>query len=77
MWLMQQMNYILKINGLFHKMLGEGATTESTKAKRTQFSQQTTATICSTGKHSWYQLSKKHYDSTSNQKLIPHQSPHR
>ena len=26
--------------------------------KITQFSQQTTATICSTGEHSWYQLSK-------------------
>ena len=27
-------------------------------AKITQLSQRTTATICSTGKHSWYQLSK-------------------
>ena len=77
MWLMQQMNSILKINGLFHKMLDEGATTESTKVKMSQFSQQTTATICSNGKHSWYQLSKNHYDSTTNQKLIPHRSPRR
>ena len=27
-------------------------------AKITQFSQRTTAAICSTGEHSWYQLSK-------------------
>ena len=41
-------------------------------AKINQFSQQTTATICSTGEHSWYQLSKDHYNSTSDQKLIPY-----
>ena len=43
-------------------------------AKINQFSQRTTATISSTGEHSWYQLSKDHYDSTSNQKLIPDRS---
>ena len=29
MWLMQQMNHILKINGVYHKMVGGRATTES------------------------------------------------
>ena len=29
MWLMQQINLILKINGVYHKMLGVRAATES------------------------------------------------
>ena len=47
MWLMQQMNPILKINGVYNKMLGG-------RAKIPQFSQRTTATICSTGEYSSY-----------------------
>ena len=44
--------------GLYHKMLGRRATTESANTKITQFSQRTTVTICSTSKHSLYQVSK-------------------
>ena len=57
MWLMQQMNPTPKINGLYHKILGRWTINQPT-AGINQFSQQTTATTCSTGDHSWYQLSK-------------------
>ena len=33
MWLMQQMNSFLKINGVYHKILGRRATTESTNGQ--------------------------------------------
>ena len=63
---MQQMNPISKIIDVYHKMLGEELLQNQPTTKVNQFSQRTTATIRSTGEHS--------YDSTSNQKLIPHRS---
>ena len=47
-----------KINGVYHKMLGGRATTESANDQDQPVQSATTATICSTGNHSCYHLSK-------------------
>ena len=61
---MQQMNLFPKINGVYHKVLGGRATTESANGQDQPVQSATTAAICSTGDHSCYHLSKNQVKNT-------------